>query len=74
MFDFINKFNLTNNKDMIIKYRNLLCSQNNKNIDAGTKSQMKEPLSKNKETEKKCIKFEIVNEINYSVIVEEIKM
>ena len=74
MFDFINKFNLTNNKDMIIKYRNLLCSQNNKNIDAGTKSQMKEPLYKNKETEKKCIKFEIVNEINYSLLVEEIKM
>ena len=73
MFDFINKFNLVNNKEMIIKYRNLLCSQSNININIEAKSQTKEFLKKNNETKKNCNNLDIVNEINYSVVVEEIK-
>lgn len=73
MFDFINKFNLVNNKEMIIKYRNLLCSQSNININIEAKSQTKEFLKKNNETKKNCNNLVIVNEINYSVVVEEIK-
>ena len=73
MFDFINKFNLVNNKEMIIKYRNLLCSQSNININIEAKSQTKEFLKKNNETKKNRNNLDIVNEINYSVVVEEIK-
>lgn len=73
MFDFINKFNLVNNKEMIMKYRNLLCSQSNININIEAKSQTKEFLKKNNETKKNCNNLDIVNEINYSVVVEEIK-
>ena len=73
MFDFINKFNLVNNKEMIMKYRNLLCSQSNININIEAKSQTKEFLKKNNETKKNCNNLVIVNEINYSVVVEEIK-
>ena len=73
MFDFINEFNLVNSKDMIMKYGNLLCSESNININNEAQSQTKESFDKNVETEKNCNNLDIVNEISYCLLVEEIK-
>ena len=73
MFDFINEFNFVNSKDMVMNCRNLLCSQSNINTNIEAKSQTIESFHKNDETEKYCNNLDIVNEISYSLLAEEIK-